>query len=320
MKELTFHSYYCFVNKVEIKGHQLNLPLFANGKTPCLPKDLVCQVCDKTFIWDKNIIHNCPFTVVKEVELNVTKTFAMSKDLFFQIKREVNECNMKIFESTEGLFFTDNKDSYTLPKSNRDLNLEHHIMLSDVDKKSFNILEIMDNLVMKMQLQYCFLMTNMLDMVAKRVNEYSRIKDSFGGDTYLYNKNGELLVAKCKEVKEIWIEESNNEACLKEIPVQISNGLIKVTTYLTNNMIIKLEKSKRNTCKEFIYRKVNNDYLAYKGSAISLVSPLRQRLKMPIISSKINLSFTHPDEHVVDWIDDVVNRVGIEFNEFETKD
>ena len=41
---------------------------------------------------------------------------------------------------------------------------------------------------------------------------------------------------------------------------------------------------------------------------------------MPIISSKINLSFTHPDEHVVDWIDDVVNRVGIEFNEFETKD
>ena len=40
MKGLTFHSYYCFVNKVEIKGHQLNLPLFANGKTPCLPKDL----------------------------------------------------------------------------------------------------------------------------------------------------------------------------------------------------------------------------------------------------------------------------------------
>ena len=40
---------------------------------------------------------------------------------------------------------------------------------------------------------------------------------------------------------------------------------------------------------------------------------------MPIISSKINLSFTHPDEHVVDWIDDLVNRVGIEFNELETK-
>ena len=108
---------------------------------------MVCHVNDKTYIWEKNIIHNCPFTVVKEVELNVTNTFAMSKDLFFQIKRVFNECNMKIFESTEGLFFTDNKDSYTLPKLNRDLNLEHHIMLSDLDKKSFNILEIMDNLV-----------------------------------------------------------------------------------------------------------------------------------------------------------------------------
>ena len=41
---------------------------------------------------------------------------------------------------------------------------------------------------------------------------------------------------------------------------------------------------------------------------------------MTIISSKINLSFTHPNKHVVDWIDDVANRLGIEFDEFETKD
>ena len=40
---------------------------------------------------------------------------------------------------------------------------------------------------------------------------------------------------------------------------------------------------------------------------------------MPIMTSKIDLSFTHPDEHDVDWIDEVVNRLGIEFNELETK-
>ena len=41
---------------------------------------------------------------------------------------------------------------------------------------------------------------------------------------------------------------------------------------------------------------------------------------MPIMTSKINLSFIHPDEHDVDWIDDVVNRVGIKFNKLEKKD
>ena len=49
------------------------------------------------------------FTVVKEVERNVTDTFAMSKYLFIRIQREVNECNMQIFESNEGLYLTDKK-------------------------------------------------------------------------------------------------------------------------------------------------------------------------------------------------------------------
>ena len=78
------------------------------------------------------------------------------------------------------------------------------------------------------------------------------------------NNNGELLVAKFKRDQEIWIEEFYNEACLKEIPEQISNGLIKVTIYLTNNMIIIAEKSKRNTCEEFFFRKVNHDNLALR--------------------------------------------------------
>ena len=40
---------------------------------------------------------------------------------------------------------------------------------------------------------------------------------------------------------------------------------------------------------------------------------------MPLIWLKINLSYTHSDDHVIDWIDDEVNRVEMELNEFETK-
>ena len=64
---------------------------------------------------------------------------------------------MNIFESIEGLYFTDNKDSYNLQKSNRDLNKEHHIVQSDLYKNSFNFIDIMNNPAMKMQLQYCFI-------------------------------------------------------------------------------------------------------------------------------------------------------------------
>ena len=38
--------------------------------------------------------------------------------------------------------------------------------------------------------------------------------------------------------KEICIEESNNEVCLNKIPVWITNGIINISNYLTNDMIL----------------------------------------------------------------------------------
>ena len=70
--ELTFTSYHCLSQKLTIKGHQLNVPLFTNGNTDCLPNSLFCQTYEKTFIWIKSILHECPYLLIKEVQLNFT--------------------------------------------------------------------------------------------------------------------------------------------------------------------------------------------------------------------------------------------------------
>ena len=50
LKDPTFHSYHFNMNKVEIKGYQFDIPLFANGIIGCRPRDLFCQMNNKNNI------------------------------------------------------------------------------------------------------------------------------------------------------------------------------------------------------------------------------------------------------------------------------
>ena len=53
-------SFHCSVYKRLIFGSDLNKPLF-NGKLGCYPRDLFCIDSPRTYIFDKTIIHECPF-------------------------------------------------------------------------------------------------------------------------------------------------------------------------------------------------------------------------------------------------------------------
>ena len=61
---------------------------------------------DTTFIWEKSIIHECRYFLVKEIELNFTDSFAISTNLFFQIQNKILDFKMTIYTTTENIFFT----------------------------------------------------------------------------------------------------------------------------------------------------------------------------------------------------------------------
>lgn len=63
---LVFEKFYCSFTKIPIRGYTEDEKLFEKAKTSCLPKDLYCQVDKSTYIWEKDIIHKCPYKFIKE--------------------------------------------------------------------------------------------------------------------------------------------------------------------------------------------------------------------------------------------------------------
>ena len=110
--ELTFTSYHGLSQKLAIKEHQLDVPLFTNGKTDSLPNSLFCQTYEKTFIWEKTILLECPYILIKEVQLNFTDSFAICTNQLFQIQKKIIDCDMIIYITTKNIYLT-NSSKYS---------------------------------------------------------------------------------------------------------------------------------------------------------------------------------------------------------------
>lgn len=118
-----------------ILGKDLNKPLFLNGKDCTVSKNF-CIIKPITYIWSNNIIHNCPFTVVKQIQVNITSNILTSKkeDILLQIidKYEEKNCKVDIIRTTEGIFIkSDNVNN--IENQTLNLNLKNHLALADVD-------------------------------------------------------------------------------------------------------------------------------------------------------------------------------------------
>ena len=72
-----------------------------------------------------------------------------------------------------------------------------------MDKRSFNILAILEKMIKNTQQQNCFTNLNILNNFAKSSNEYNIFKDNKGNDIILYNDDGEILICSCSKINEI---------------------------------------------------------------------------------------------------------------------
>jgi hypothetical protein len=217
--ELNFSSFHCYMHKLEIKGHQLKLPLFLNAKTSCLPKDRYCIVENNIYIWEEEIILKCPYLKIKDITLNVSETIAIGDNLFFQLEKKIEEFGMEIFPATEGIFLTKSNPTNKLCESEININQEQHIMLADIDKRSFAIISIMEKLAKTIQKQNCFNTLNIINIMSRNINKYLSFRDNSGKILILYNNNGEIIVKICVKIELIYIKEFKNLRCQIDIPV-----------------------------------------------------------------------------------------------------
>ena len=152
------------------------------------------------------------------------------------------------------------------------------------------------------QQQNCFTNLNILNNFAKSSNEYNIFKDNKGNDIILYYNDGEILICSCSKINEIDFNSNNNEECLKEIPVKIYKGNRNFTVYLTYNMILKTDKSKRLNCDKPIYAKITMDkYLIYSNDKKISKTLNRQKLEINYILPNALVNFEHPEEQNIEY-------------------
>ncbi|RNA11219.1 hypothetical protein BpHYR1_048633 [Brachionus plicatilis] len=285
LKELPFSSYHCTTYKIPIRGYTADEKLYGNSQSSCLPRDLFCQVEGSTYIWEKDIIHECPFSYLASLKLNVSGHIAISESQLFDINGSTRECGMELLTTTEGLDLTKNNESQKLPSEN-DLNTEHQLMLTDIDYKT-----MMSKATNKIHRRLCDSLENLYSIFRRRIQEFFKIRDNLENELIIYNNFGELIVTSCVNISEIKIL---NNQLFNDISVEFKFKNKVLKGFLSNSGIVKSFSDHEQTTSTKVVTLPSEEQVIIKnGPKIKIMKSTRQKHLINFNSVNENLNFDH---------------------------
>ena len=271
LQEASFESYHCITSKRIIYGESMEKPVYPQSKSRCLPDDLFCLVDMYTIIWEKDIIHKCPFVQIKQIKMNVSNDIVVGEKILLQLKNTFRECDLNIQSTTEGLFISSDEEAKKLPKATTDMNLKTHLLLADIDLKTYTLYLEINKKSQQLSDQNCNALKTLIRSFEKRYDEHLIISDSKENEIVILNKLGEMIITNCTPVESVSITDPS-EGCYEEIKVKYELNQLKKDGYLSNNGII-IDNPKRSQCKPIkIINLPNNNQLYAYNSDVKLVN------------------------------------------------
>ena len=244
-----FVSYHCHVYKRIIIGNSLVQPLFINTESRCWPEDLFCSIQENMIIWEKDIIHSCPFFLIRSINVTIIDSMVLGETLMFQITNKQNSCGLNIMSTTEGLYLTLDPQGTKLETSNIELDMKTHFMLAEVDYKFEALLRIIDNYNNKIENQICNLLKDKLTLLANYT--YLTLNDENNVARVIFKDNGELIITTCVDISKISIATSN-KFCYKHIPISFVINNTTMNGFLRENNLLTLESQEVNCNSKYI--------------------------------------------------------------------
>lgn len=201
-RSIDFVGYSCRIDKITVFSNDFSKKIFNDATSTCLARDLVCKTNEITIIWNEDIIHECPYSVVKQMNLNVSGEIWYSdrEKLVFQSTRKIKECDSIFYETTEGFFIVKDKLNSKLTITNKQLGTLKHLMLSDVDYKELISIKRSESLNLKINENTCKTIRMILEVYEKQHNKFISVNDIHGNNFTLYNNDGLIVVADCNEL------------------------------------------------------------------------------------------------------------------------
>ena len=295
-----YKSYHIISSVSHIKKESLFKPMFDKHISSCLPKDFFCIAGESTYVWNDTIVHNCEFFKVKTISLRGTDHVLFSNNSLLQISKTFTSCGIEIFATSQGLYLSENIIASNFSSEPEDLNLEHHLIISDFDKKIFDLFGFITKVYLTQRLNFCLNKIKHIHLLQEKLNEFGIVQDFNSREIVVFNLNGDLIVASCVNITSISFNHSSKD-CFSNIPVLGHAKDITFKGFLFNHDIIS-NLIFKSDCNNIRIIKLRDSFkLIYSKGVIELSNSGREPLKLNLINQMIkNINFEHDPDVILD--------------------
>jgi hypothetical protein len=234
---LSFDVFYCFLDLINLKSNNLLDSLIEDAKYPCSALKLKCQAHDFMYVWNYTL-QNCHLKTVKSLEMTITDNHILqSENLYFDLLEKIELCNVEVFKTQTGLYISNKINANIFLNTSIDFNIQHKLMIADLDHKFNKLSEDIVKLNLEFQVQKCLLFKNLING-AKQINTYYNFFDSNSNEYVIYNKMGVLIITNCIEITQFTINKIINNICYDKIQVSFLYKNIERKAFIDNNNIL----------------------------------------------------------------------------------
>lgn len=290
---LFFIDYHIISTTVKVKSSSLERPIFEKAFTSCLPKDFFCIRGDTSYVWNNSIIHDCEFFKVKTLVMKGNSQIFFSNNTLLKVTKIFKTCNIEIMATSEGLFLSVDRLAQEFSSEIEDENLEHHLLISDFDKKLLDLYTFITKEQVSYNLKFCLSQKNHLHSIENLKNKFSVVRDNDGREIVIFNKDYDLLITECLNVSKIILNNKLNE-CFSQIPIYWHFGNTSIPGFLFDHKVIATEAEKMPCSKTVVVKLDDNIKLKYENGITKRIQNQRNQVKLHLIDqTKITLNFDH---------------------------
>jgi hypothetical protein len=282
--DLLFEAYKCSFAVRVISSTDENKVMIDKHKQPCKAKDLSCILHDSTVIWNKDVIHECPYEKIlpdltirslgansnlwttkipkpKTIRLQPKEIITyhghkrQTKDkqpsLLFKITEAITQCNHTMYTTSEGLYLILSNNTLNLSISNQksaDLKSHFELLEAEFDALQEQMYENFEILTTSV----CNTNKNILQLFKLLENTYFYYSDITGTKVILYSNHGSVFEPTCLEIKKIEILE-NTKYCYIDTPVTFKYFNQTVHAFLNSNGIL-IPTSSLESCETSVQK------------------------------------------------------------------
>ena len=214
--------------------------------TSCTPNDLYCKLPKGILIWDREIIKDCPYALVKITRLQSYSNILVSEseNKLFQVIKNSTICDdIEGWKTAEGFFLTQDHRSRTLKSLDSSIKVIDELLLTEMDFQKMSLMRLITHLYTVQNTKLCQLYKSFMNIYAKVQDEFFLFSDFNGNEAVLYSNEGQIFIPKCITLTEVQLI-GETKKCYRDIPVKIRHA-----DNSTDNVFLTRERVIRSTSR-----------------------------------------------------------------------